>query len=285
MKTTLFAAALIAYAAVACTDRNGGEDDVLSPAAAVASADPTLVGSVNTAAAFASDMSGAHEGFPRGFDYAPDVSNGLAWILHPRVGYGRDMPVGWNALIPWGQVYADTVKGRGPANPPGVRFQLRNLQHWVRSKSTGQWRRVYQLDDITGANYAESFQEDANIPADIRPASDGGGITATITDGYNFHFFGRDRVEADRRDIADVWACFEGRLVLEPGADPALLDSARLIASAGGDYWLNVSTPWDQWKTNGDWAIGRFKYLTPEWQAFNAHTVEAGQLSAVAPLR
>ena len=283
MKLTLLLAALTACSTLACTDRQGGEDG--DDAALVAPVDTALVGAVNTAAAFAGDMAGRHEGFPRGFDYAGETPGSLAWIKQPRVGYGRDMPEGWNALIPWGQVYADTATGRGPANPPGVRFQLRNLQHWVRSRATQQWRRVYRLDDIAGANYAESFEEDANVPADIRPAREGGGITATIVDGYNFHFFGRDRVEVDPRDIADVWAFFEARLVLDPGADPALLDSARLIASAGGDYWLNASTPWDQWKTNGDWAIGRFKYLTPEWQAFNAHTVEAGRVEELAPLR
>lgn len=276
----------LAFALLACafacdSDDDGGivtGDDPTGELTYV-SPDPALLGDLNDATTFADDMHADHEGHPRGFSYV-DVIDPLAWILNPRVN-GDGLPPGdWSAIVPWGQVYADTtVAAAGDANPAGVRFQLRNMQQWILRKSTMRWERLSQTDALAGANYAEDFQEDLSVEADIRDESaNGGGISATVVDGTNFHFFPADRSAIDPDDIAEVWSLFEGRLIGDEGTDPAAFADSRLIADVGGDYWTTVTAEWDQWKTNGDWAIGRFKYLTPDWQVFNAHTLTPGEM-------
>ena len=223
------------------------------------------------------DMSEPHEGFPRGV-----IENGGSawdWVYRPRVGYGNDLPDGWDATIPWGQVYADTS---GLASPD-TRFQIRRLRQYMLSKSDRAWSLVVdEPNEIAGANYAEDFQEDDSVDADLRRegVSAGGGISANIIPAHNFHFFARSRVRVDPRDVAGMLTVFEARLV--PGT-PRPEGSSHLLASAGGDYWESLAAQWDQWRTNGDWAIGRFKYLTPEWQLFSAHTVDEEILRRTPP--
>ena len=263
----------IAIAAhLACMDDGG-----VAPAPAPVSAPATPGAVENTLAEVIADMDGAHEGFPRGV--LADGGDAWAWVYHPRVGYGNDLPAGWNATVPWGQVYADT-SGTPTA---GTRFQLRGMQQWMLRRADSTWVLVVDVpDDLAGANYAEDFQNDANVPAGLRrePDSLGGGISAAIQDGYNFHFFAKDRAEIDPDDVAGMYSVFEARLL--PGQAPAAYAPA-LIASGGGDYWEATDSAWDQWTTNGDWAIGRFKYLTPEWRSFNAHTLDAETLRRYPP--
>ena len=231
----------------------------------------------NTIDEVAADMTEAHEGFPRGV-----LTNGgeaWEWVYHPRVGYGADVPPGWDATVPWGQVYADT----SGAPTAGTRFQLRNMQQWMLRRSDSAWVLLVDVpDDLAGANYAEDFRNDANVPAGIRhePGALGGGISASIQDGYNFHFFAKQRAGIDPGEVAGMYSVFEARLL--PGQAPAAYAPA-LIASGGGDYWKATDSEWDQWTTNGDWAIGRFKYLTPEWRSFNAHTLDEETIRKYPP--
>ena len=221
------------------------------------------------------DMAGAHEGFPRGV--ITDGGAAWEWVYRPRVGYGNDLPAGWDATIPWGQVYADSLGGRTAQ----ARFQIRNLRQYMLSRADSTWRLIAaEDDDIAGANYAEDFQNDANVPAGLRREASGG-ISAAVADGYNFHFFARNRVRVDPDDVGGMYTVFEARLLpgtrIEPGG------SSHLLADAGGDYWLDTAAAWDQWTTNGDWAIGRFKYLTPDWRHFSAHTLDAATLRRYPP--
>ncbi len=221
------------------------------------------------------DMTEPHEGIPNG------VPDSYGWGEKPRIGYGNIPPDGWNAALPWGQVYTD-VKGNSTTN---TRFQIRNMQLWYLSKKENRWKEWSISSNIAGANYAENFQNDTNIEADIRAETDnGGGISSTLVTGYNFHFWNNDgRTEIDPEDIAGVWTSLESRLILD---DPDATDDreeARLMMSAGADYWENVSIAWDQWKTNGDIFIGRFRYLTREWQTFYAHTLTEEQLKINPP--
>jgi hypothetical protein len=51
----------------------------------------------------------------------------------------------------------------------------------------------------------------------------------------------------------------------------------------GGDYWLNLNAQWDNFKTNGGIAIGRFKYVKPGWQSFNMTTLPEATLRSNPP--
>lgn len=134
---------------------------------------------INSLEIIMNDMTLPHEGYPSGLPESMD------WAHGPRISYGNNPPDDWTAVIPWGQIYAE--RAGNPAT--NARFQIRNMQTWYLSKSDGEWKRWILTSDIDGANYAEDFQDDINIPADIRPESDGGGISASLQPGYNFHFW------------------------------------------------------------------------------------------------
>lgn len=56
------------------------------------------------------------------------------------------------------------------------------------------------------------------------------------------------------------------------------MSRSTTLFSAGADYWQRVDSEWDQWKTNGDIGIGRFRFIKNEWQVFNMHTLTDEQL-------
>lgn len=216
------------------------------------------------------DMQGVHEGYPRGI-----YDNGnpaLSWVSYPRLSYGNDMPKDWSAFITWGQVYAD----RSGITAENTRFQVRSLVGWYLSKKTGRWRQLQGTNEFTSANYAEDFQNDLSVEADVREEPSGG-ISSTVAEGYNYHFFARRRVDIDPDDIAGIWTTFQARLVLDDPNGIDDRDQAHLIANVGADYWLNKTAGWDQWKTNGDVGIGKFKYITKTWRSFNMHTLTEEQ--------
>ncbi len=232
-------------------------------------------GAINTLQLIRDDMTRLHEGYPRG------VSLTTGWAEGPRVGWGNDPPADWNAMIPWGQIYADS-RGNPAVN---VRCQIRNMQAWYLSKKDDQWKKWVLTSRIEGANYAEDFQNDVNIPADIRQEGPEAGISVPPPpQGYNFHFWsGEGRIVMDPLDIAGVWVSMEARLIRADEQQPDDRPAARLLFSAGADYWQSPTAAWDQWKTNGDIAIGRFRYLTSDWQAFNMHTLSEMQLQSNPP--
>jgi hypothetical protein len=43
--------------------------------------------------------------------------------------------------------------------------------------------------------------------------------------------------------------------------------------SVGGDWWQSLTAQWDNWKTNWDIGIGRFRYITSDWKSFNMNSV------------
>ena len=208
------------------------------------------------------DMALPHEAIPRG---VPDY---LDWKESPRIAGGNEPPGDWDAMTTWGQVYA----AAGSNSVPNTRFQIKNMRTWYLSKATGEWVRWQQSDHVGGANYAEDFQNDRNEPADLRREEVG--YSATLKDGFNFHFWPEEgRVTMDPTDIAAVWTAIDGRLIL---ADSTVTDdraSAELMMSVGADYWESKSAEWDQWTTNHDIAIGRFRFLTKDWQTYNMHTM------------
>ena len=215
------------------------------------------------------DMAEPHVAYPHG------VPNHYHWAYGPAVSYGNHPPADWTAMTSWGQVYAPYYqKGKQPRN---TRFQIRNLQTWYLSKSDDRWHRWQRSSDLGGANYREDFVDDVNIPADIR--QEGEGISSTIPPGYNFHFWvNTGRVTIDPADVAGVWSSVEARLILDDPNRRDDRDKAQMMMGVGSDYWKDLAAPWDQWKTNGDIGIGRFRFITNDWQQFNMHTLTEQQI-------
>ena len=230
---------------------------------ALSSTKPNTNGKINSVENIINDMKLAHEGLPHGVPQSYD------WAKKPRVGMGVNLPDNWNASTAWGQVY-EAAEGNPATN---TRVQLRNMQMYYFSKSKQKWIKLQDTLSVTGSAYTENFQGNVNKSADQRDesAANGGGKSVKAGDGYNYHFWpdGGKRATLPAGDIAVIYSTCQARLIVDNPNKPDDRDSARYLLSVGGDYWYNTSIGWAEFKTNGDWAIGRFKYVTKEWQAFN----------------
>ncbi|MCU0448175.1 MAG: hypothetical protein MUE85_25010 [Microscillaceae bacterium] len=227
---------------------------------------------VNSVETIITDMQLAHEGAPSG------VPDSYDWAKKPRIGMGNNPGI-FRALIPWGQLYEQV--GGNPAT--NTRVQLRKLKIYIFSKKDKRWFRPISTEVIEGANYAEDFVDDKNRPADIQTPREGGGISVVAGGGYNFHFWTNRKTTIDPDDIDGVFSTCQARLVIQNTALPDDRLQAKYLLSIGADYWLDESAQWDNFKTNGDVAIGRFKYVTTTWQAFNMTTMRAEEIRKYPP--
>ncbi len=235
---------------------------------------PPAQTTINSVQTIINDMTLNHEGIPHG------VGIGVDWREKPRVGWGAD-PHGFTAFTAWGQVYED-VNGNPARN---TRVQLRNMESYYLSKSTGKWIKMQDSSRFGGAAYVESFEGDQNIPPNKRDeSSNGGGISVTAGGGYNYHFWPEGaRADINPNDVAAVYTTVQARLILENKNGTDDRATSRYILSMGGDYWKNATVGWDNFKTNADFAIGRFKYVTNDWQAFNCFAGDAEALKKNPP--
>jgi hypothetical protein len=242
---------------------------MLLPALRVCASETPTVNSVET---IIQDMQWPHEGRPHGL---PDTCN---WAQHPRMGLGAD-PQTFTALSAWGQIYEDT--GGNPAG--NTRIHVRNIRAYVLSKRDRQWHLVQASTNVAGAAFREDFAFNDNVPTAIRTEPDGG-ISVKAGGGRNFHFWpSTSRAAIDGRDLAGVFVTVQARLVLDNPAQPDDREQARYLLGTGGDYWKNRKARWFFWKTNRDIAIGRFKFVKPDWQAFNMATLSPDELRQNPP--
>ena len=232
----------------------------------------STIQTINSVETIINDMLLPHEGKPHG------VPESYSWALAPRIGMGNN-PQSFHAMTAWGHVYEDS-EGNSAKN---TRVQIRNIRAYMLSKADGQWHLIQSSPLIKGAAYREDFAYNINVPADVRPEADGG-ISVKAGGGYNFHFWpSTDRIVINPEDIAGIFVTVQARLVVD---DPAQADDraqARYLLGVGGDYWRSKNAVWFFWKTNKDIAIGRFKYLTVVWQAFNMATLSADELQHNPP--
>jgi len=203
------------------------------------------------------------------------------WAKGPRIGQGDTWPAGWTCATQWGQIYFAS-EGSPAVN---VRIQVREPAYWVLSRRDGRWHRLQYAVTPEGAAYREDFANDENVAADARKEPDGS-VSVRLLPGHNYHFWPSNpgRVAVEVADVGGQVAVFYARLVVD---DPRKADDrprARLIGSCGGDHWRALGVPWKaDWSNNGDWAIGRFKPLTPEWQAFTACSLPADAVRRTPP--
>jgi lysophospholipase L1-like esterase len=213
-------------------------------------------------------------------DGVPDFYD---WAHNPRVGMGNDGAAssGFNAATAWGQIYSSYGGSNDPA--PNTFVQVANLGLAVLSKS-GTWsiiqRTILEGDRGIDAGYFTSdFQGNVTSPEDPPQLADGTRIGHPNIK-YNLHFFPQGRVPINNNDIAGIIAWFDARLVLRNASGPDDRANARYLAGAGGDYWATLDSPWP---SNGDFAIGRHRFVTNDWQTFTAHTLTDAQIDANPP--
>lgn len=213
------------------------------------------------------DMKPPHEARPRG------VPSNYNWTFGPRIGRGNNSQ-GFKAMIAWGQLY-EAEEGNTATN---TRVQIRDIQAYILSKKDGKWRSFESSKLIAGSAYREDYAGDVSQAADIRYEQDGS-ISVKAGNGYNFHFWSANgRAEIEPGDIGGVLTTVQARLVIDDPQKPDDRNQARYLLSMGGDYWLNLTAKWDNWKTNGDIGIGKFKYVEQEWQAFNMTTLSPDEI-------
>jgi len=218
------------------------------------------------------DMILPHEGLPHG------VPLNIDWSQKPRAG-APEPGVGWTAAIAWGQVY-EWAEGSPATN---TRIQIKDLEMYYLSKSDHKWHLLQKSLKVGGANYVEDFAGDVNKPANFRTESDGS-ISTTCGGGYNFHFWpssGRVTIPVD--DVAGCFTTVKARIILNDknGIDDRI--NAKYLMSVGGDWWLSLTAPWDNWKTNWDIGISRFRFITPEWKSFSMYSVPADTIRKNPP--
>lgn len=246
---------------LACEKEKGREYKVGVPDCVIEHSESVDSVIPNSVKAVIEDMTLPHEGVPNGLPETMD------WKYAPRLSWGNEPPEDWSAMIPWGQVYRDL----NPIEAENTRIQLRQIRAWYLSKATNEWTRWIETSNIEGAYYVEDFAKDVSAPADIRQEEEG--ISIRMIDGYNFHFWPAEgRVSMDPTDIRGVWVSIDARLIPDIGAYDDRC-AANFMLSVGADYWKSVSAEWDNFKTNGDIGIGRFKYLNASWITCNMHSL------------
>ncbi|WP_066382201.1 MULTISPECIES: hypothetical protein [unclassified Anabaena] len=206
-----------------------------------------------------------HEGIPHGVPLHYD------WAERPKLNPSNSK--NWRVLIGWGQLYEDQ-KGNPAKN---TRVQIKNLKVYALSKSDYKWHLLVSSLRVRGRAYREDFKRDINIPADIRVEPDGS-ISTKAGNGYNFHFWNHKRVEFDPENTIGLLATAQARLIIDDLSKPDDRDRARYLLSIGGDYWSSMRSRWDNFTTNRDFGIGRFKYVTRQWRAFNLTTLSAADI-------
>lgn len=213
------------------------------------------------------DMTLPHEGNPHG------VPASYNWSRNPRAG-AVEPPAGWNAAIAWGQLY-EWIEGNPAVN---TRVQIKDLEMYYLGKSDHTWHLLQKSLKVDGASYVEDFVDDIHKPADKRTESDGS-ISVTCGDGYNFHFWpSSGRVSYPANEVAGCFVTVKARLILHDPDGIDDRDSARYLMSVGGDWWESLTAVWDQWKTNADMGIGRFRFVTEDWKSFSMFSVPADTL-------
>jgi len=218
------------------------------------------------------DMILPHEGLPHG------VPSGYDWQSKPRKG-APEPGVGWTAAIAWGQVYE--WAGGNPAT--NTRIQMKDLAMYYLSKKDNKWHLLQSAVKVSGANYREDFVGDVNKPANTRVEKDGS-VSVTCGGGYNYHFWpssGRTTIPVN--DVAGCYATVKARLIVDDATKPDDREKARYLMSVGGDWWQSLTAPWDNFKTNWDIGIGRFRFITSEWKSFNMYSVPADTIRVNPP--
>jgi hypothetical protein len=213
------------------------------------------------------DMKPFHEGIPHGVPPSYD------WASRPRIGMG-DNPEGSRAMIAWGQLY-EAAEGNPAWN---TRVEIQNIKAYMLSKQDGKWHLLQSSKGVEGAAFREDFANDTNKATDVRYEQDGS-ISVKAGNGYNFHFWcetGRASIAPD--DVDGIFTTAQARLKVDNIQAQDDRAKARYLLSMSGDYWPDLNAKWQERPKIVDIAIGKFKYVTKEWQAFNMTTLSPTEI-------
>ncbi len=190
---------------------------------------------------------------------------------------------GMQSAVTWGVLFADGLPQNQGLNPGtgNTRVQVRAVQCWLLSRSTGKWILVTSGAE-KGDAYREDFGGNVSNPMSVRTESEGVSGKLDFSAGRNAWHFWAPRGTIPANDVAAVYGTFQARLILDNpnGPDDRAFWSQHLLAGSGVDYWASLSA---NWPNNRGASIGKFKFVTNEWAAFNTTTATPAQLSASPP--
>ncbi|MBN3845227.1 MULTISPECIES: hypothetical protein [Burkholderiaceae] len=212
-----------------------------------------------------------NEGRPSG------VPPSYSWQTQPVVQAGNSPPAGFHAITGWGQIFL--VAGAAPVS---LNVSLRNFRTYLLSTS-GKLQLIQSTNTLDGAQFNPDYQGNINIPADIR--LDSGGYTSVMTNPKAaFHFWPTaGKVNFDSSNLAGILVAVEARINPATGQTAAEVDN-RYVLSVGADYWAGVNSVWDNYRSSAGVAVGRFQFLTTEWQCFTMTTIFARNRTAQTTL-
>ena len=226
-------------------------------------------GSSGLAQQINSDMTGLNEANPQ------NVPSYYDWYSRPVMVDGNTPPAGYAAMTAWGMVTVPTT-----GNPStNTLVNIRNMQTWVLSKSSGVWSQVQLTSQPNGGMYIDDFSFDDNFPADTIIEQDGTLAVANVGGGYTYHFYPLERASMNPNDIGGVVVLFEARLIVADSSKPDDRGIAQYIANAGGDFWQSLTSG----GTTGPIADGKLKFVKPDWRSFAITTMTLSQLTANPP--
>ena len=184
----------------------------------------------------------------------------------------------WSAFGQWATIYkvADT------SLVENVGVEITDFKMWRYNTTTNQWILVNEGFDH-GAFYLEDFWDDGNAPLPNNKVLSNDKKTYkclmnSATAGRCFHPFSPQINWADVGFSNNTNPCYvvsqmKARLIVWDSSGSDNRASANLCANVGGDYWIYKGATYDnQWRHNGDFAIGYFKKLTNDWQYIYATT-------------
>jgi len=211
------------------------------------------------------DMHGFHEGL---LDNVRLTSN---WRFWPRLNYGNDPGRGhFSRFQFWGIVYQEA----GSKLPQNVRVEIRNPRAYYFSKKEQQWKLLQKAISVDGLHYPGDFYG-KEIEANTRIDRDGI-RSITMIKGYNYHFWPcctEQQVKIAPDDIGGIFTNFQARLIPDQASLPSDSGKTRFLAQSGGDYYLDKLTGKGNPIDNDDAGMGKFKFLTQDWQFFNMCTM------------
>ncbi|KQN33769.1 hypothetical protein ASG37_16605 [Sphingomonas sp. Leaf407] len=195
-----------------------------------------------------------HDALPLG------VKPGTTWRNRGRRN-AVTKPADYAAFVPWGQIFP----AEGATANPVAGVELRNMRGYLLRRGSGAWEQVSRSDRLEGRIFKPNFDNNKNSPTTITygPA----GTRAMLDPQRPFHFWPKEgRVPMNGADVAGVLVVYQARLA--PGSPR----NARYLVGAGADYWKTRHSRWQNYTTNGDAGIGRFRRLTPRWRTVFMYT-------------
>jgi hypothetical protein len=201
-----------------------------------------------------------HEAQPLG------VPAGYDWYTRGRIGSGNSVPNGFSAMIGWGQVLWGKNGSSGQAT-----IELRNLHTYVCAGSSRRWTRLPGAE-VTGAVFRPDYTDNVATPP-LASSVENGVSRVTFAAGGAYHFWptiGRASIPAG--PLCGVLVMLEARRIADPNG------TGNLIVGLGGDYWMDKTAAWDQYKTNSDIGIGRMKLMNTSWRWYAMSTASDADL-------